>query len=317
MNKTSPIIVGAGLAGLLAAHAWPQAQIFERSPEPRAGHRALLRFRSDAVSRLTGIEFRPVLVRKGIWCRGGFHSPRIDLANMYAMKVIGALTGERSIWNIDPVTRYVAPDTFYEQLISAVSGRVTWGAAIGHRVAGAEPPLISTAPLPETAAEFGVTHALPFDRAPITVRRILLAPETDVYQTIYFPDPELSMYRASITGRTLIVEFAGDGPPSIDNEEWKTEIERAFGLPFTPLGAIETVHQKYGKINPVSPEDDAARKHLLFRLTHEHNVYSLGRFATWRNLLLDDVVDDIAMIKRLMRSNAPAYDLRRADSAAG
>jgi hypothetical protein len=49
----------------------------------------------------------------------------------------------------------------------------------------------------------------------------------------------------------------------------------------------------------------------LFRLTHEHNVFSLGRFATWRNILLDDVVDDIVQVKRLLKSSS-AYDLRRA-----
>jgi hypothetical protein len=49
----------------------------------------------------------------------------------------------------------------------------------------------------------------------------------------------------------------------------------------------------------------------LFRLTHERNIYSLGRFATWRNILLDDVVDDIAAIKKLLKANS-AYDIRRA-----
>jgi hypothetical protein len=36
----------------------------------------------------------------------------------------------------------------------------------------------------------------------------------------------------------------------------------------------------------------------------------IGRFATWRNILLDDVVDDIAVIKRLMRHGG-AYDHAR------
>lgn len=318
--KYPPIIIGAGLAGLLAAHAWPQTQLFERSPEPRAGHRAghraLLRFRSDSVSRLTGIEFRPVLVRKGIWYNGAAHSPRIELANMYALKVLGLLTGERSIWNLEAVTRYVAPDSFYEQLLGAVSGRVTWGTTMDRQTSIGYNPIISTAPLPETLLNFGITNdnKLSFDRAAITVKRIELPAHVDLYQTIYFPGRETSLYRASITGSTLIAEFVGEGPVQCQ-EEWIEEIWSAFGLgDLRHAGVKESVQQKYGKIAPV--DNDGARKQLLFRLTQERNVYSLGRFATWRNILLDDVVDDIAMIKRLMRSNAPAYDLRRADSAA-
>ena len=86
------------------------------------------------------------------------------------------------------------------------------------------------------------------------------------------------------------------------------EIERAFGIALGNCEKLESVEQKYGKIAPI---DDAVRKQLLFRLTHEHNIYSLGRFATWRNILLDDVVDDITMIKKLLKANN-AYDVRRA-----
>ena len=42
------------------------------------------------------------------------------------------------------------------------------------------------------------------------------------------------------------------------------------------------------------------RKELIHRLSMEANVYSLGRFATWRNILLDDVVEDARRIQRMM-----------------
>ena len=58
------MIVGAGLTGLIAAHAWPQALVVEAVSGPTGSHHALLRFRSDAVARLTGVEFRRVTVRK-------------------------------------------------------------------------------------------------------------------------------------------------------------------------------------------------------------------------------------------------------------
>ena len=75
---------------------------------------------------------------------------------------------------------------------------------------------------------------------------------------------------------------------------------RTFGTAFDKFAIVASLDRRMaGKIVPLP---DAARKRLLFRLTHEHGIYSLGRFATWRNVLLDDVVNDIAVIKRLARS---------------
>src|SRR5690606_13136758 len=133
MSRGAPIIVGAGLAGLVAAHAWPNSPLLEAAPSPGPMHKALLRFRSEAVSNLTGIDFRRVQVRKGLWAGGAFRAPDIRLANLYAQKVLGAAglgSGERSIWNLAPVERYVAPDNFYERLLEQVGSRVNWGEAV-------------------------------------------------------------------------------------------------------------------------------------------------------------------------------------------
>lgn len=304
---TQPTIVGAGLAGLIAAHAWPGAAVLEAAPGPAPMHKALLRFRSDAVARLTGTEFRPVQVRKGIWSEGRYVPADIRVANLYARKVIGRVAGERSIWNLEPVERFIAPDDFYERLVDQCGPRIHWGhkADFEGRAPG---PMISTAPLPLTLAALGVSvqdaDAL-FERAPITVERWRVA-GADAFQTVYFPDMETTLYRASLTGSTLILEYAGGmGAPDAAAPALAAE---AMGLAPESMSMLEAVEQKYGKIQPIP---DATRKQLLFRLTHEHGIYSLGRFATWRNILLDDVVDDIAVIKRLMRSGV-TYDLHRA-----
>lgn len=304
MTPQPTVIVGAGLAGLIAAHAWPQASLVERNPAPAAAHRALLRFRTDAVARLTGIEFRRVTVRKGIWYDGAFRPPDVRLANWYAYKCTGQLVGERSIWALDPVERFIAPDDLYEQLLAAVNGRVSWNTKAEHR-RGAGGTLVSTAPLSETVKLLADAPKMEFRRAPITVQRYVLPEDTDLHQTVYFPAPELSLYRASITGRLLICEYAGETSHRVVLDEGRLQALKAFGLtalvPPPPADA-RPVGQRFGKITPLA--DDAARKHVLFRLTQEHNIYSLGRFATWRNILLDDVVKDIDVIKRLMRSGA-------------
>lgn len=294
-----PTIVGAGLAGLIAAHAWPHARIVEAGAAPERAHHALLRFRSDAVANLTGIEFRRVLVRKGVWVGSDFVAPSIRWANSYAQKVLpaGALRGDRSIWALEPAERFVAPDDLYARLLDAVGSRVDWRTQANY---SRRDLLISTAPLPVVLAEVGLA-APEFGRAPIHVQRWRV-PGADAYQTVYYPEPHLGVYRASLTGDILIVE----GMTPVDEDDMQA-VQASFALQWRgdlcPLGAVE---QRYGKIVPI---DDTLRKQLLFTLTHEHNIYSLGRFATWRNLLLDDVVADIAGLKRLMRGGS-AYNLK-------
>lgn len=296
-------IIGAGLAGLLAAHAWPNIPIIEAASE-RHGHKALLRFRSDAVSRLTGIEFRPVTVRKGVWVSSrGFVQPNIALANLYAQKVVGELAADRSIWSLEPVTRWIAPDDFYERLIAFAGSRVRWGQAFNFYDASFELPkaaLISTVPLPVVMEELGM-RKIEMKRSPITVTRFRI-PRSDVFQTVYFPEAGLPLYRASITGDLLIVEtVSGNNRAGI-----MEAIEKAFGIGAEALQFVEQVEQQYGKIIPLN---DDVRKSILFKLSHDHGIFSLGRFAQWRNILLDDVIQDIAVIKRLLNTDASKYDL--------
>lgn len=319
MQIEQPTIIGAGFAGLLAAHAWPAAQIIEAAPGPKQMHNALLRFRSDAVARLTGVEFRRVTVRKGIWFEGGFVPPNPRVGNLYARKVLGRVA-ERSIWNLEAADRFIAPEDFYDQLISAVGDRVKWGEKFNTLERPNASPVISTAPLPVMLAQCPVTPELQSKvkcaRTPIRVRRWRV-PGADVFQTVYFPDVDTSVYRASITGELLIVEeiiSPTDCVPADLGHVSKAlnySVEEAFGLDEgVDCQFLDCVEQSYGKVEELSA---AVRKQVLFELTTRHGIYSLGRFATWRNILLDDVVDDIAVIKRLLKTGS-AYDARKVAS---
>lgn len=313
-SNSSPVIVGAGLAGLLAAHAWPSSVVLESAKQPAEMHKAVLRFRSNAVARLTGIDFRAVRVHKGIWFRGQFVRPSILMANLYAQKCMGGgvLRGERSIWNLDAAERYIAPESFYEQLIEAVGARISWGIDVSFDALPiTSGPVVSTAPLSVVASQRKMAEFSEFRRAGITVRRWRI-PNADVFQTIYFTDRAHTLYRASITGDLLIAEFASNfalGAPDTEQAA-HDDLFTAFGLDPANLEFLGESSQRFGKIDPIP---DARRKQLLFQLTHEAGLYSLGRFATWRNILLDDVVDDIAVIKRLLRANS-SYELRKAAS---
>ena len=282
-------IVGAGLAGLMAAHAFPNARLWEAAPEPTAAHHALLRFRSDAVSRLTGVEFTPVAVHKGIFWRGQYRAPDIRLANLYSRKVLAGALLDRSIWDLAPVTRWVAPMDLYERLLDAVRNRVSWATPWDFTTPG---PVLSTAPLPVVLGCFGMEPRHTFKHESIRVLRYRL-PDAHVHQTVYFPELAHTMYRASITGNVLIVEFAGSED---DGQGWEAELANAFALPEC-IEIMDEVDQKYGQIAPI---DETARKRIIATLTTDHGIYSVGRFATWRNILLDDVVQDLAIVKRLL-----------------
>lgn len=300
-------IYGAGISGLLAGHVFQNATIFEAQPERANDHKALLRFRSSAVSDAVGIPFRAVTVRKGIWDAGAYVQPTIRLANLYAMKVVGRLA-DRSIWDLDPVQRFIAPEDFVQELTYRCRSRIYWESPINADSLRRGAPAISTIPMSALAAL--AAEAFPgsmpealresspsFNYAPITVRRWRIE-NADVHQTVYVPSPETSLYRVSITGDLVIAEYMGCDD---DFNFWS-----AFGVSWRDAVPLETTSRRVGKISPI---DDAWRRSFIHWLTDVSGVYSLGRFATWRNILLDDVLHDVSVIKRLLR--ASPYDTAR------
>jgi len=300
VSASPTLILGAGLSGLLAAVAFPEARVFESEHKPRAAHRALLRFRSPAVSQFVGIPFRQVRVRKGIWFDGAYRAPDIRLANWYAQKVTPATLADRSIWNLEPVDRWIAPEELYFMVMERVRARVTLGCA-GTLADLKDGPVISTIPLPIMLGIAQVTEKVSFAHAPIHVNRYRLQRGTEVHQTVYFPDPDCAVYRASVTGELLTIESMGHAHyHTITPLEELDSVLNALGLWSAEPELVDTGTQQYGKIVPLP---DPQRKSLLSRLTRNHNVFSLGRFATWRNILLDDVITDLARIRELIGMN--------------
>jgi len=284
-------IVGAGLTGLIAAHAWPKASVLEMEAGPRVLHKALLRFRTEKVSHLTGIPFKNVAVRKGIYSNGAFVNPSIRLANQYAFKVTGENCGDRSIWNLDPVTRFIAPDDFYEQLVDQVGSRIIWNCESRYVSKGD----VVTIPLNAALEPTSIRLEEELSFRSIGVARYKIS-NTDLYQTIYFPDADTPLYRASITGGVLTLEMTDDF--ELPRADSLVDALNAFGLD-AEATLMDTTNQRYGKIVPLPKR---IRQSVCYEYTNETGAYLLGRFATWRNILLDDAADDIQVIKKLMGS---------------
>ena len=306
MSDPRKIIVGAGYAGLIAACAYPKAEIVERGPERAVNHKALLRFRALDVARLTRIPFERVVVNKSIWFENRHYDrANILMANMYSRKVSGRID-DRSIWNLERSSRYIAPRDFYEQLVDRVGSRLHWNEEFDF--AGGKPAIV-TAPLPVVASACGVSlRGCEFIHQAVHVARIdlgdLVSPKLS--QTVYFPSDWFDVYRASIVAGELIIEYV----PCSDLRfpRGLSEVFRAFGIypeeigidPLNELPQEVLSMQEQGKIVPI---DNAARRIIIGDITESAGHYMLGRYATWRSVLLDDLPNDIDVIDRFVKSD--------------
>lgn len=301
-------IYGAGMAGLLAANMLRRHKpvIYEAQESLPNNHAALLRFRTDKVSNATHIPFKKVLVRKAIKYKGQILTePSIPACNEYSLKVTGNAMG-RSIWNLDPVTRYIAPSDFISQCASSLNIKYN------HPLNGdsnIDLGCISTIPMPVLMDIFRWKDKPEFNYSPIWTFSLDLGEQFDIYQTIYDADESSTVYRYSITGRHLIIEFASNpkiqsSPSSPNLVEMVANTMKDFGIDEQRLNCIlgradfqSVQYQKYGKLLPI---DENLRKEFILAMSDKYQIYSLGRFATWRQLLMDDVVNDVKIIENFI-----------------
>lgn len=287
------------MSGCIAGYMFRDSNIIEQQAKSDViQHKAVLRFRDDSVSRITGIQFKKVRVHKEIWLEGSEVEPTIQIANMYSLKVTGGIH-ERSIWNVEPVDRYIAPDNFHAIMLNELKDKIEYGRPFRKDVLFTESTKnrISTMPIFTLASIVGWDFSsVNFSYQNIHTFKMKLN-NCDVYQTIYFPSHDYGIYRATITGDNLIVESIQDVISDYEVEL----IVQAFCLRDVNLcdGLFgEDQHtQKFGKISPIP---DADRKKFIREMTVKYNLFSLGRFATWKNILLDDIVDDVNRIKELI-----------------
>jgi hypothetical protein len=282
------IILGAGLSGCIASLMIPGSQVYEPLKEVKK-HQGLLRFKNDSISKALGIPFKKVKVYKGIRHNDKFVELSPHYITRYARKVSEHLS-HRSICNLETSERFIAPKDFHERLLKIVNPQHTpsWPDVSDST------HIISTLPINILAKNFNIDIPdLHYESINISRYKI---PNCDMHMTYYFTGANTAVYRASIVEDELIIESTF----CITKDDVR-EVTNAFGLMGLKLEPIiENYEQKYGKITPWRDTD---RKAILYKITKEHNIYSLGRFATWRNIQLDDVYNDILRIKELVNLN--------------
>ena len=298
------IIYGAGLAGLLSANV-----LRTHNPEIREAqdclpnnHSALLRFRSDKVGNACAIQFNKVRVTKAI--RYGNEiiiTPNLFMSNMYSQKVTGSIL-DRSINNLDPVDRYIAPLDLISKM--SESCKINYNERMTKEAILENPsgrPIISTIPMPALMKIVGWEEVPEFPKQKIwTCKATIDSPHCDVYQTVYYPSELLPYYRVSIIGNVVISESIRKTDYNAGSHIHQVLYDD-FGIQANRLIDIKESEQEYGKIMPI---DERIRKRFIFEMTTKYNIYSVGRFATWRQLLLDDVVEDIQHIEKFIKSDS-------------
>lgn len=303
------IVAGAGLAGLIAASMLRDEveAVYELQPQLPNNHSALLRFRSSVVGDAVGIPFRKVKVMKTV---DPWRNPVAD-ALMYSMKCTGKAQLRSVVSAAGEIEeRFIAPDDFIPRLAKQVGPKIAFDASIVN-VLGRH-KVISTIPMPVMMDLLGWQDKPAFDFTGGWSITCDLPKSINVCATVYCPHPAVEPYRVSITDHRLIIEIS-DWQLNAQQKEPSKEL--SIGAACTALGIDHLIdyvnahnemkRMKYAKIVPI---DEATRKRFIIWASEKHNVYSLGRFATWRaGLLLDDVVNDVRQIQKMAGGEVHSY----------
>lgn len=322
-------VIGAGMAGLLAGAVLRTdcVAVWEAQSELPNNHSALLRFRTDHVAQAINVKFDEVNVIKSVVPYVG--NPIGDMI-AYSIKTNGRAS-LRSIVSAEGKVerRFIAPSNLIEAMACRVSAPINLGRPLNgdellalRNHGGSGMGVISTMPMPllmsllqyEDKPEFGFIDGF-------TVNVDL--PDCDVCATLYFPSPSTDFYRASITRSKLTLEYCNTGKykaPTyeayandkelaiIDIKEALMKFGFRLGTSDVAQMHINVKRQAYTKIKPI---DERARKRFIMWASDRFNIYSLGRFATWRpGLLMDDVVNDIRVIQHIASNGN--YDHKKA-----
>lgn len=279
------IILGSGLSGCLAANLIPGSIVYDTFSETSL-HTGLLRFSSTQIGDALGIPLKKVIVYKSIY-EGYKHVPISNRAIVrYSGKTNGVISA-RSICNTDPVERYIPPHNFHEILLKRIN--VIYKANIPNLLS--KTPIINTIPLPIICSYLNLEcYHKPSNPIFIFNAKLL---DCDIHLTNYYIG-DTYIYRASIIGNLLSIESMRQ----IETCDIQYVLD-TFGIN-KDFDFIECKKNEFGKLTTL---DDELRKPLLRTLTENFDIYSLGRFATWRNIKLDDVFHDIQVIKKIINLN--------------
>jgi hypothetical protein len=310
------IVIGAGMAGLLASAMLRNecSSIIEAQNKVPNNHSAVLRFRSHIVGDVLNIPFKKVSVMKAVhpWL-----NPIAD-AFAYSKKTNGSLT-LRSIITADATIseRFIAPSDFIQRMVDCLHCEIMFDCSVTKGMFEcwklSNKYVISTMPMPILMDILGWEKKEEFYKVSGTNITFKVS-GLDAYCSLYVPDPLFEGSRISVTGSEVVIECHGNHGDIVENSRSIIANScRLLGIDDgDEISNVQIKRQTYSKILPYNDED---RKKFIMWATENWNIYSLGRFATWRpGLLLDDLVEDIRIIHRMIKNKSVAYSYRKSYS---
>lgn len=304
----SLVIVGAGMAGLLAGNLLSnlKPKIVECQERLPNNHSAVLRFRSSLVGDVLGIPFKRVRVIKA---SVPWKNPVAD-AMAYAHKCLGTYRSDRSIPDgTEEVERFIAPSDLIRRMADRVNLVLGEDYSFSKDAYARDGKVISTVPMPILMSRLNYPGSIPEFKYRHGVNIVATVKDCDAYVTLYVPNPTTKFSRVTLTGDELIIEFPDHELDEVDDDRILLLDHAAslLGLRIGDIGDVMITVQKYAKIEPI---DDQKRRDMIFwASTVQGRAYSLGRFACWRpGLLLDDLVKDVRIIESWIRSEGSGYE---------
>jgi hypothetical protein len=300
------IVVGAGMAGLLAANLLRDLNpvILEKQPSLPNNHSAVLRFGSPLIGEVLGINFKRVRMLKATL---PWRNPVAD-ALSYAHKVTGTYRSDRSIPS-SPVEaeRWIAPPDLIDRMAERVTIHFDRDYDFSEEDHLADGKVISTIPMPVLMDKLNYPGPRPKFRHVDGVNIRAKVKNCEAHVTLYVPDPEVDYSRVTLTGDELILEFPGSSLEDFDGfyDVWVHHACDALGIKRSDVEKLRVIPQKYAKIDSI--DEEQRRTFIFWSSTLQGMAYSLGRFACWRpGLMLDHLVKDVRLIESWIRKGQSA-----------
>jgi hypothetical protein len=309
------VVIGAGISGRIAAatldseHDVLMVDAAQKKHHPFADHKAILRLRSDDIKKFFQCTMKEILAHKQVLHKGVLYdSATIDMNNCYSQKCYGSVS-KRSIYELGIVKRYIVeyiqPEKGLDICFNKKVVKVSDDRQIHFPDGSTETYdfCVSTMPMPSmlNAAYGSFTSGISrlLKSRPVFIKRCRLSMMLDKHRTIYFTQPDFP-YRATLEECVLIIESMR---PVTDSDT--AMVADAFGFKSRDISSY-TVHKK--NIGKILPFANRIRKQIIDDLTNRFNIYSLGRFAIWKPIRVDHVIDDMKTIACIINDILNRHD---------